>query len=271
MNGAGQEQVLMVGLPESGKSTYLGAIYYLLRTGSDPRLQLLEPPEERDYLQELENNWLRFKSFERSQHPAPKRVELKLGGPAEERVELSMPDVTGESYNQLWEDGTWRAPVLDVARAASGLLLFVRADTVKSPELIDVANPVLADGRLSDWHPRIAPTQSKLCDLLESVIAERAEPILKVAVLVSAWDEAADLEISPERWLELQTPLLWQWLTAQEHPFSFEVFGVSAQGGNLDDSNVKERLAAHGDPKTRLLDGPGADGPLDPLLWLLRT
>jgi Double-GTPase 1 len=264
-----QSSILMAGLPESGKSTYLGALYYLLRAAADPRLRLLRPPAERDYLQELENNWLRFNAFERSRHPAPKQVDLELGGQGREASELSIPDVTGESYNLLWEDGVWSAPLLDLARSADGLLLFIRADNLKSPELIDVAGPPLLASEPVDWHPSLSPTQAKLCDLLESIGVQRGGRLPSVAVLISAWDEAADLGLSPARWLELQAPLLWQRLHALQDEVPFAVFGISAQGGDVRRPEVRERLAKERDPLRRLLHGSGADGLIDPLLWLL--
>ena len=264
------KQVLMVGLPESGKSTYLGALYYLLRKGRDERLTLVEEPAERGYLQELEDKWLRFRAFERSTHPGAKPVELLLGSPSDGRFTLSMPDVTGESYSHLWEDGVWSEPVRSFAQEAEAIILFVRPNNLKQPELIDVsAGPSSGDTKWIEWEPEMAPTQAVLCDLLESIKRERGGSPARTAVVVSAWDVVRDLGVSPQQWLELQVPLLWQWLDAQEEPFEFEAFGISAQGGDVTDQATREGLAENADPLERILRGPGAHDLIDPLLWLL--
>jgi hypothetical protein len=264
--------ILTLGLPESGKSTYLGALYYLLRKRADERLQLASDPKERDYLQELENHWLRFRAFERSTHPGAREIQLDLRGPSTGEVSLSIPDISGESYNHLWEDGIWSTSVRELAASADGIMLFLRPAKLKVPELIDVSLPPQEDGSQPvDWKAEMSPTQSVICDLLELIGNERSSPVESIAVVVAAWDTATDLGVEPAKWLELQVPLLWQWLSAQEDPFRFQVFGISAQGGDVDDEETRKRLAENPDPLTRVLDGPGADGLLDPLLWLLRA
>jgi hypothetical protein len=263
---------LLLGLPESGKSTYLGALYYLLRKKVDERLKLVYEPEDRDYLQELENHWLRFLAFERSTHPGAREIELQLHGVETGEVALSIPDVSGESYIHLWEDGIWSPSVRDLATSADGIMLFLRPAKLKPPELIDVSLPSEEDGsKPVSWEAEMSPTQAVICDLLELIGNERSSPVKSIAVVIAAWDTATDLGIDPPKWLELQVPLLWQWLCAQEDPFRFQVFGVSAQGGDVDDDETRKRLAENPDPLTRVLNGPGANGLLDPLLWLLRA
>lgn len=264
------KQILMAGLPESGKSTYLGALYYLLRKGRDERLALIEEPVERGYLQELEDKWLRFRAFERSTHPGAKPVELLLGGPSDGEFALSMPDVTGESYSHLWEDGVWSESVRSFVQEAGAIILFIRPTNLKSPELIDIsAEPPAGGTKPTEWEPEMSPTQAVLCDLLESIKRERTGQPTPTAVVVSAWDVVQDLSVSPQQWLELHVPLLWQWLCAQEEPFEFEAFGISAQGGDVTDQATREGLAGSADPLERILNGPGAHGLIDPLLWLL--
>ena len=44
-----QQRVLMVGLPETGKSTYLGALFNALKDDGSEGVRLHALPEERDY------------------------------------------------------------------------------------------------------------------------------------------------------------------------------------------------------------------------------
>jgi hypothetical protein len=261
----------MVGLPASGKSTYLGALYYLLRKGGDPRLSLVQLPEERDYAQELEETWLRFKPFERSNLPAPKPLDLELAEAQGDKFEFSIPDVTGESYKELWEHGVWREPVRRLAIEAHGMLLFIHPGNLIAPDLIDVSVGSAEQGRLSSWAPEDAPTQAMLCDVLESISEERGGQLPRTAVVVSAWDKMGDLGVDPRQWVELQTPLLWQWLASRGDRFAFEVFGISAQGGDVSNESIREELAKDPDPLSRLLRGSGANDLIDPLLWVCQA
>lgn len=269
MTGA-QRTTLMVGVPESGKSTYLGALYYLLRTGRDEALKLRTEPSERQYLQELENRWLRYQPFERSRHPGAMAIELDLVGAQLGEIAMAIPDISGETYSHLWEDGLWSQSVLDLTRESDGLIVFLHPQTVRKPKLIDVIG---SRGQASDqrveWSAELSPTQAVLCDLLEQVEAQREASLPRTAVVISAWDTVADLGVEPDRWLELEVPLFWQWLYGQGGDFQFRCFGISAQGGDVSDEETRKRLAEGGDPLQRITEGPGADGLLDPLLWLL--
>ncbi|HTT93421.1 MAG TPA: hypothetical protein VMF55_02035 [Solirubrobacterales bacterium] len=266
----GERTTLLVGLPESGKSTYLGALYYLLRTGRDEALRLSSEPAEKQYLQELENNWLRYQPFERSRHPGAIAVELDLIGAHVGEISLEIPDISGETYSHLWEDGLWSQSVLDLTLKSDGLIVFLHPQTVKKPELIDViASKDPGSDKWVEWLAELSPTQAVLCDLLEQVEAQRGASLPRIAVVISAWDTVADLGIEPNRWLELEVPLLWQWLYGQEGDLEFRCFGISAQGGDVSDEETRKRLAEGGDPLKRITEGPGTDGLLDPLLWLL--
>jgi Double-GTPase 1 len=260
-------QLIVVGLPESGKSTYLGALYYFLRKAVDPRLALRVEPEERDYLQELEDKWLRFQPFRRSTHPGTKPVDLSLKSSNLGELELSIPDISGETFDRLWENAIWPESVQEIAAEADGALIFLNPASLKPPDLIDVSTDVPSEADPVLWNPEMAPTQAIVCDLLEALIMERKGDLPPVAVVVSAWDMAADLGIDPPKWLELHVPLLWQWLCAREG--DFETFGISAQGGDVSTEESRLALAADPDPLNRIRQGPGAHGLIDPILWLL--
>jgi hypothetical protein len=260
-------QLIVIGLPESGKSTYLGAFYYLLRKAADSRLALRVEPEERDYLQELEDKWLRFQPFRRSTHPGIKPIDLSLKSSNFGELELSIPDISGEGFDRLWENAIWPESVQELASEAGGALIFLNPASLKVPDLIDVSIEPHGESDPLPWVPEMAPTQAIICDLLEAVARERKGGLPPVAVVVSAWDIAADLGITPSKWLELQVPLLWQWLCARDG--DFETFGISAQGGDVSTEESRLALAADPDPLNRIRQGPGANELIDPILWLL--
>lgn len=263
--------VLMVGLPESGKSTYLGALFHLLRSGAGGRFQFAELPAERDYLIELETAWLTFAPLERSRFRGVKQVTMTLQvADPDESVRIDLPDLTGEDYMRAWESGDWLEDVKGVITRARAMLLFVRADLVVAPALIEVEvdRPLSEDAQPQKWNPSEAPTQAILCDLLEQIEDMRGGALPPIAVLVTAWDTVTEFKLSPTEWLAWQTPLLSQWLEARSGGARCRVFGVSAQGGDVSVDAIRNQLAR--DAGLRPIP-PGGNTLMAPLEWLLET
>lgn len=256
------QRLLMIGLPESGKSTYLAALFHTLRQDDAHPLKLRELPDEREYLIGLESKWLALEPIRHSAHVGPKRVVMPISTPDGGSLDLDIPDVNGEEFQYAWEHGGFNEPVIDLLRNAAGLLLFVRANAIDPPKLLQVRVPE-AD-KPEDWHPRQAVTQAKLVDLLEQVIEVREGRMPELAVVVSAWD-AVDADLDPDTWLRWRLPLLWQRLHAATPPLRFKLFGISAQGGNLDDPETRQRLAT----MDRVNRPGGAHALTEPVKWLL--
>ncbi|HST32933.1 MAG TPA: hypothetical protein VLJ80_05370 [Solirubrobacteraceae bacterium] len=266
--------ILMVGLPESGKTTYLAALYHTLRsvTGEQTSMRLRQAPAERQYFHEIEEIWLRFEPMPRSQHREPAKAGLELLDPSGEEIDLEIPDVSGETFDALWESGVWVESLRALASSAVGVLLFTRADRVDYPELITVEDPDQPESEgvaPRAWEPSDAPTQTKLVDLLETVWSVGEN--LRVAVAVSAWDRVAAEGLAPDQWLELNLPLLWQMLQTNGDAHPWRAFGVSAQGGDLEDPEARLALAKCDPPGSRVMvrDGDDSHDLTRPLSWLL--
>jgi hypothetical protein len=72
---------------------------------------------------------------------------------------------------------------------------------------------------------------------------------------------------SPDGWLQWKLPLLSQWLNTSTVVSSFKLFGVSAQGGDIENPQTREKLA-----QLPRIERPGGVHELaDPLQWLLDT
>lgn len=262
-------ELMMVGLPASGKSTYVGALFHALKHEKADGFHLEVLPDQRDYLIKLERDWLSMTPVARSQHHGPKGIELTLRDELYDRsLVLSVPDIAGEEFEAAWEHGVWSDDVGTRVTAAGGILLFVRSDDVRAPA--PIVTGASTDRATSwgehVWHPHDAPTQAKLCDLLEQIGRIRGGSTPPIAVVVSAWDAVADLERTPAGWLREATPLLAQWLQCQDPDVMHAVFGISAQGGDVRRVDVRAELARHADlrplPK-------GADCLTRPLQWLI--
>ena len=72
--------VLMVGLPESGKTTYLAAFWHLLEKEfiQDGRLQMTKMPDEIDYLSSISDAWARCEQMPRTRSEQRFDVTISL-------------------------------------------------------------------------------------------------------------------------------------------------------------------------------------------------
>src|SRR4051812_36798568 len=110
------QRLLMIGLPESGKSTYLAALFHTLRQDDAHPLKLRELPDEREYLIGLESKWLALEPIRHSAHVGPKRVVMPIATADGSSLDLDIPDVNGEEFQYAWEHGGFNEAVIDLLR-----------------------------------------------------------------------------------------------------------------------------------------------------------
>jgi hypothetical protein len=228
--------VVVMGLPESGKTTFLAALWHLVSED--------EVATKLKYVTLKAGN-AEAKRQERTSVSGDKVVSMVLKTEGGAPQVVTFPDVAGEAFQQMWERRECDEVVAESLKAP-GVLLFIHADKVVAPRWV-VAEKILAEALeverettdVVDWTPGLAPTQVQLTDLLQSL---QSDPLdvgpRRVAIILSAWDKAAKLELTPEKYLETKLPLLSQFLKYGLNPgWEVRIFGVSAQGGEYDDKN----------------------------------
>ncbi|SFR71073.1 hypothetical protein SAMN05428960_0317 [Mitsuaria sp. PDC51] len=281
------ESVVVLGLPESGKTTFLAALWHQMKAGKvASKLSLVKlKAVESEHLQAIEALWVKAKKQDRTFHSKNRTAVMTLRTADGKDFDLAFPDIAGEAFGGIWED---RACSEEVIRAltASGVMLFVHSSEYNAPNWIADFSKLNAKtggsfkvGEPVPWKPRLAPTQVQLVDLLRCL---QEEPLhvgpRKLAVVLSAWDQASDEGRSPADYLEAHMPLLHQYLThGLDEAWQFRVYGVSAQGGDYDNlgdetSAEAKRLQALRVPSHRIqvVHGDASSHDLsEPLVWLL--
>lgn len=282
-----EASVLLTGLASAGKSTWLAALWQVFETdGFDSALSQPTFLGDQRYIIELNRAWNECKNLERTPMSSPGSVAVELKTSSGDPVRLDVPDMSGELFREHWASRHWEAEFDHQVQAVDGLLLMVstltkeglmrrEANEVEAIEGHD--EPEWQDDAASkaedppEWDPKESPAQIKLVEHLQFIALRRSQRPLRVAVMLSAWDQVreAPFEIEPRDWLGQEQPLLDQYLAANDGLFPSAVFGVSAQGGDLEKD--RERLLSM-DPIDRLEVVDGAESSQDltlPLAWLI--
>ena len=273
----------MIGLRGSGKTTYLAALWnYLESAEIDDQIRVPKLQPDRDYLNAIRNNWLALKTVGRTSLRTTGAVSVSLEyKPTSSRVELTLPDLSGEYYRLQWSKRKASNSYVEFARECTGAFLFVHAADIRRTHAIkakslDDGHDIEDEGRQglpvsTNWTPEQSSTQVQLVDILQLLLALRnAETGMRVAVIISAWD-LIKVPVSPAGLLESRAPLLSQFLRANEDWIASEVFGVSSQGGDL--TNDRDRLlsAASASSRCSAVRGSGLEcvSITEPLQFLL--
>ena len=283
--------VVMAGMPGTGKSTFLGALYHMLECEAVPSIALDVLPAARQHLEGLRGRWLRVEGERRTPKASPVLNDVKLRMRGDGTVlSLRWPDLSGEYFDDMVRKRTLNGEVARLLRGATALVVFLHPDTVtRQPRIRDVdrvteavvREPIdhppqdaTADGvTLMDWDPMMIPGQVLVVELIQLLLDNWFGPSPSgVSLVLSAWDVVAGGHTTPRDYLSEQLPLLSQFLEANSDRPHFEIYGVSALGG--DPEVERERLLGEIDPGRRIrvvrADGTTAeDGILAPIRWLI--
>lgn len=276
-------KALLIGLPQTGKTTFLAALWHVVDSGEvSGSMRLTKQHGDRDYLNRIRELWLSCEELPRTQIGAEENLSMYLSEPGQEDfIELLVPDLSGETFESQWVARQWTVNYRDMVTDATGALIFIHPSKIVEPIRIDEANQLLEglesvkgleeeESSESPWDPAKAPTQVKLIELLQ-FIAFAIEPRatqFRLSVLLSAWDLIPNTD-SAEEWVKSELPMFHQFLGANSQMFPHMFFGITAQGGDL--ASDKEQLVQHQRPSERILvvgDGSPSHDISAPVRWL---
>ena len=279
-------QGLLVGLPESGKTTFIAALWHVIASQDVEgalALEVLDAPV--DHLNALRGSWLRFEETSRTSISAEEISTIKIGvNDGSTSTEIVIPDLAGESIQRGLIERRWPEGFARLVRDSTGVLLFIHpeklSDSWSIGDAIGIAGeeerPYLASGTseesaAADWSPDAIETQVMLVDLLQLLCCHIEKERFRLAVIVSAWDLVVSQEL-PLEWLAKELPLLDQFLISAHSRLDFRVYGISAQGGQLPEEF--DSLSAYEKASDRIqvvLDGLSSHDITAPIRWALNV
>ncbi len=276
--------LLFIGLPGSGKTTFLAALWHVLNDRSSATaLKLTKLSGDRTYLNQIAKEWRECSQVPRTNLQTEQIVILHLDGNGFGSFDLSIPDLAGEAFKQQLTERRMTRHHDAFVQEATGLMLFLHPDVQKGRQLtlarrLESELPGACEedeiaasaGVNNAWLPEFLPTQVKLVELLQFIL-ERTQRKLQIAVVVSAWDLVDHLG-SPHEFVARELPLFQQFLEANEDIFIYSVFGVSAQGGDITVDAQKQTLLGLDDALKRIKvrqDQQTDNDITKPIAWLL--
>lgn len=289
-------RILAVGLPKTGKTTFIIALWHTLDTRAVPGSLVLDHVEGNvEYLEKLRERWMRREPLGRTRSGPEQTVEMHIRHQESgTTVLLEIPDLAGETYSEQWLDRGWTEAFDEIASGCDALVVFLHPNAHAEPTLIeDVFVPDVmravedgaddagqhqpdedSDHAATDWDPEQAPSTVQLVEVLqflEREVLPKDQPV-RTAIIVSAWDTVCKDQpgLTPEQWVQRRAPLLDQYVRANPASFLVRSYGISAQGGDL--KTDREVLLDADEPTDPLLVVDGAETSNDltrPIRWLM--
>jgi hypothetical protein len=246
-----QPRLALIGMPQTGKSTFLGAFWGVIQSPLEPAVREASFAGDRSYIQRLAEQVARGREIDRTGVDTNEAMAVELEFDGLGTANVLVPDTSGESLRVLVESQVWHSRLHDACSQATAVALFVHPARVRVPQrvsLLEVAGAQDADVHDEavvpfDVHDH-ACTAAELIDVFENVteLCRERWPI-RVALIVSAWDRV-DGDLTPYEWLAARLPGVLSTIESNPELAALEVFGVSAQGGSLDE---RDELLAKGE------------------------
>lgn len=297
-----ESKLVIIGLPASGKTTFLAAFWHVIEAEEiECRLRLDRYEGDLSYLNEISEAWRSFHKVPRtSQRGDVDVVMFVQDRTSGEQAQIFFPDLAGETFDQQIEARRSRPEFVDGLQDDDGIMLFISANVRQDSVTINELNAQLpaeeqpqivqgtagqaepagdtgtsepaGDAASIEWQPRHIPAQVRIVQILSDLGRAPFAPKRRaLAIIISAWDLVASMQMSPEAWLASHLPLVHQYLQTNAESFDAGIFGLSAQGVRLDDKDAvaqaSEQLPSH---RISLI-GDGEDGHdiTVPITWLM--
>lgn len=258
--------VALVGRPHAGKSVWLGRVWHAIRSG---RRQLVKrgAPIDLEPMRILGDpiEQGRFNSRTSDTAPPVFVAPLTWVGPPAVELDLHVADYAGEEVKKIWarDRGIWDRGWVERAKA-DGLAIVIRADRARraldgvervpgasrddrAHRLFGDTQPDAGERTAEEAGPPPALEAVELLQLLRharGLAAGELDAGWRVAVVLSAWDavDPAVQELGPRRFIRDELGLLDDFLATNFRAEDIRAFGLSAVGGNLEDTTYHEKF-----------------------------
>lgn len=241
---------LLIGLPETGKSTYLAALWSIF---NDMKIhynsQLKSVPKNVSYLNKLSNDWLTCEIVNRNnQGKKHERVSFDFSID-NELVTLNFSDCAGEYYKRMFLFRKMTEDIQQDIKNSTSIVLFLKGEEPLFTPFysICIKTKEQESAILPEFNLKDVPDLVKIVEVLQLIL--KTKKIDTITIVVSQWDQIDSSNcINPEKWVEENYCMLYSFI---KNNFRSNKFcGVSAQGGKYTSSDNDPLLDL--DPEKRV-------------------
>lgn len=243
-----EKKCFIAGLPNAGKTTYIAALWDIVRMRDDKglELQFTTAPENVAYLNEIWEYWAQMKKLERSKTPVPDDIKInvkRLLDGAE--LMLDIPDFMGEQFQSIINHSLPEKIGMWIEQSDRLLYFINKLDSGCKDDLEDDDDTAVTVDRTQERNTVSPLAPEKMMETSQNLmvlkyIANHSN-IKKVAIGLSAWDAKMTANETPESYLKKRSPVLYNFITYHFRECLF--FGVSAQGFDYDkESGRKDEM-----------------------------
>lgn len=249
---------LIAGLPDAGKSTYLGALWYVLSNdvNKDKMTLKVSPdnlPENLEQLSLLSSRWLNVEDMDRTSTDVPSNISFNLVPQSGEGdFTLEVPDFRGESIRQIItqnqpnEFDEWCERADSMLYLMSNIAPGVFADDFQ-PDEDEKDELVEKESTVPEFEVKRMSVAAQNMLILR-YLAEKKH-YRKVVMCLTAWDKVmvSHPGKTPEEYIQEESPALYNFIKYYYPDAMF--FGLSAQGSEYeyedfkgDDGQIQKRV-----------------------------
>ena len=228
---------MIAGLPGSGKSTYIGALWYcLMHPDNIEGIKLVADKmnlaDDLTVLNRLSDAYKNMQLIDRNYSDQNETVQINLKvADSDTRLQVEVPDFLGENFRDLVELKESEL-VSKWLNDTDTLVYFM--NEVTPPEFEDDHGPEDDESPMpaKDVPPFSIKTISAVAMnimVLKCLLSKKT--FKKVVVVLSWWDKNTDNGVvpnNPQKYLKEYSPALFNFI--QYHIPNFEIIGLSAQG-----------------------------------------
>jgi hypothetical protein len=137
--------VLVMGLPEAGKTTFLAALWHVAESEEIESSMVLDSlSDDAKHLNFIKGAWLQNSKVGRTNENSEQVVSMPLRERhGTKRGTIIFPDLSGETYRRQWTDRYWTQEYADLAERAVGAILFIHPNQIVAPITLAQGHQVL--------------------------------------------------------------------------------------------------------------------------------
>lgn len=240
----------ILGLPAAGKSTFLGALFYLLMNEEVGKcsLRIKHVLGDATYIGKLSNAWAEYIELDRTNLSNENlKTELELEDNNHNVYKIKFPDSSGEKFKKMLNDRFIDIEEVNEIESANRFYLFINPQHIEEPHFISEAPEHIRkeneENVYMNKNDKI-PTETELVELIQFLLYIKKDININLDFVISAWDLLTNKSIKkPMEYIEKNLPLLNQYVIANNDKIKTKCWGVSAQGGSLKSLEQRLKLA----------------------------